>query len=106
VYTGSLFFAHTERLFAFIYYPGVEPTNNISERTIRTAVQKILDHRGISPTGLSWPLAHLGTAPAAALTGDAAKSRKMYQAFLELWKDADPDIPILIEAKAEYAKLR
>ena len=36
---AALFFAHTERLFAFIYYSGVEPTNNISERTIRTAVQ-------------------------------------------------------------------
>ena len=68
--------------------------------------QEILDYRGYDPTNLNWALAHLGSARAAALTGDTAKSRKMYEAFLEFWKDADPDIPILIAAKAEYAKLR
>jgi tetratricopeptide (TPR) repeat protein len=68
--------------------------------------QEILDHRGYGPNSLYWALAHLGSARAAALMGDTAKSRKMYEAFLQLWKDADPDIPILIEAKAEYAKLR
>ena len=68
--------------------------------------QKILDHRGVSPTSFHWALAHLGSARATALTGDAAKSRKMYEAFLQLWKDADADIPILIAAKAEYARLR
>jgi len=53
-----------------------------------------------------WPaLARLGLARAAALSGDVAKSRRAYQDFLALWKDADPDVPILIQAKAEYAKL-
>jgi hypothetical protein len=51
-------------------------------------------------------LAHLGLARAYALQGDSAKSRAAYQDFLTLWKDADPDIPILKQAKAEYAKLQ
>jgi len=50
-------------------------------------------------------LARLGLARAAALSGDVAKSRRAYQDFLAFWKDADPDVPILIQAKAEYAKL-
>jgi tetratricopeptide (TPR) repeat protein len=68
--------------------------------------QKILDHRGIvlnAPIGV---LAHLGLARAYAMQGDTAKSTAAYQNFLTLWKDADPDIPILIAAKAEYAKLK
>ena len=51
-------------------------------------------------------LAHLGLARAYALRGEKAKSRTAYQDFLALWKDADPDIPILKEAKGEYAKLQ
>jgi hypothetical protein len=68
--------------------------------------QKILDHRGVV---LNYPLgalAHLGLARAHALSGDTAKARTAYQGFLALWKDADPDIPILKEAKAEYATLQ
>ncbi len=68
--------------------------------------QKILDHRGVSPFAPVDALAHLGLARAYAVAGDAAKSRKAYQDFLALWKDADPDIPILQQAKAEYAKLK
>jgi len=68
--------------------------------------QDIID-RGPKGWSITYPLAHLGLArAAAALAGDTAKSRKMYEAFLQLWKDADPDIPILIAAKAEYAKLQ
>ena len=52
------------------------------------------------------PLARLGLARAYVLQGDAVKARAAYQDFLSLWKDADPDIPILIAAKAEYAKLQ
>jgi serine/threonine protein kinase/tetratricopeptide (TPR) repeat protein len=68
--------------------------------------QKILDHRGIvwnSPIG---SLAHLQIGRAYAMSGDTAKARAAYQDFLTLWKDADPDIPILKQAKAEYAKLQ
>jgi serine/threonine protein kinase/Flp pilus assembly protein TadD len=68
--------------------------------------QKIIDHRGVVAVSALYPLAHLGLARAAALTGDTAKSRKAYEDFFALWKDADPDLPILIEAKKEYQKLR
>jgi hypothetical protein len=52
-----------------------------------------------------YPLAQLGLGRAHALAGDLAQSRKAYQDFFALWKDADPDIPVLQQAKAEYAKL-
>jgi hypothetical protein len=68
--------------------------------------QKILDHRGIVLNEPIGALAHLQLARAYAMRGDAAKARAAYQDFLTLWKDADPDIPILIAAKAEYAKLK
>jgi predicted Zn-dependent protease len=68
--------------------------------------QKMLNHRGILGNFFTGALAHLGLARAYAMTGDTAKSRSAYQDFLTLWKDADPDIPILKEAKAEYAKLQ
>ena len=51
-------------------------------------------------------LGRLGLGRSYALTGDAAKARTTYQDFLNLWKDADPDIPILKEAKTEYARLQ
>ncbi len=68
--------------------------------------QKILDHRGIvlnEPIGV---LAHLQLGRAYAMAGDIIKAKASYQDFLTLWKDADPDIPILKQAKAEYAKLQ
>jgi predicted Zn-dependent protease len=68
--------------------------------------QKILDNRGQAPLSVLYPLAHLGLARAAALTGDTAKSRKAYQDFLALWKDADSDITVLQEARQEYEKVK
>jgi len=68
--------------------------------------QKLLDHAGIVQNFLLGSLAHLGLARSYALGGDTAKSRIAYQDFFAVWKDADPDIPILKEAKAEYAKLQ
>jgi len=68
--------------------------------------QKILRSRGQSSLSALHPLAHLGLARAAALSGDAAKSRPAYQDFLALRKDADADLPILIEAKKEYDRLK
>jgi serine/threonine protein kinase/tetratricopeptide (TPR) repeat protein len=68
--------------------------------------QKILDHAGImvgDPIGV---LAHLQLGRAFAIQGDDAKAKAAYQQFLTLWKDADPDIPVLKQAKAEYAKLQ
>jgi tetratricopeptide (TPR) repeat protein len=68
--------------------------------------QKFLDHRGVVVNCPLGALAHLGLGRAYAMSGDAAKARSFYQDFLALWKDADPDIPILLQAKAEYAKLQ
>jgi eukaryotic-like serine/threonine-protein kinase len=67
--------------------------------------QNILDHRGINPLSVLGPLAQLNLARAYALQHDTAKARAAYQDFFALWKDADPDIPILLSAKSEYAKL-
>jgi eukaryotic-like serine/threonine-protein kinase len=67
--------------------------------------QKILDHSGVVVNGPIGALAHLGLGRAYAIAGDPAKAKISYQDFLALWKDADPDIPILKEAKSEYASL-
>jgi serine/threonine protein kinase/tetratricopeptide (TPR) repeat protein len=67
--------------------------------------QRILSLRSFAPADPLISLAHLGQGRAYALSGDSAKSRSAYQDFFALWKDADPDIPILKDAKAEYAKL-
>jgi hypothetical protein len=75
---------------------------------------KIVAHKGAN-WGATWihpywgqfySLSYLGMARASALAGDGAKAKKVFQDFFELWKDADPDLPILQQAKAEYAELR
>ena len=68
--------------------------------------QKIIDHPGVVVNEPIGALAHLGLGRAYRMEGDSAKGKAAYQDFLSLWKDADPDIPILKEAKAEYAKLQ
>jgi len=68
--------------------------------------QKLLDHRGLLRNCPLGALAHLGLARASVIAGDRTKARTKYQDFLTLWKDADPDVPILKEAKTEYAKLQ
>jgi serine/threonine protein kinase/tetratricopeptide (TPR) repeat protein len=68
--------------------------------------QKFIDHRGLVGNFPWGALARLGLARAYAMQGDTTKARAAYQDFLTLWKDADPDIPILKQAKAEYAKLQ
>jgi eukaryotic-like serine/threonine-protein kinase len=68
--------------------------------------QKILDHRGIVQNEPIGALSHLGQARAFAMQGDSPKSRAAYQDFLTLWKNADPGIPILKQAKSEFAKLQ
>jgi eukaryotic-like serine/threonine-protein kinase len=70
-----------------------------------TEFQKILDHRGIVEGCETGALAHLGLARAFVVLGNLEKARAAYQEFLALWNDADPDIPVLISAKAEYTKL-
>lgn len=68
--------------------------------------QKILDHRGIVVSDPIGALAHVQLGRAFASSGDKIKAKTAYQDFLILWKDADPDIPILIAAKSEYANLK
>ena len=68
--------------------------------------QEILDHRGTEPTNPLYSLSSLGLGRAYALQGDSAKARTAYQDFLATWKDADPDVPVFKQAKAEYAKLQ
>jgi hypothetical protein len=68
--------------------------------------QKIVDHPGVVVNFPIGALAHLQLGRAYAMEGDTAKAKAAYQDFLTLWKDADPDIPILKQAKAEYAKLQ
>jgi hypothetical protein len=67
--------------------------------------QRILGHRGICGTSAFCAFSRLQLGRARALTGDSGEARTAYQDFFALWKDADPDVPILKEAKAEYAKL-
>jgi tetratricopeptide (TPR) repeat protein len=68
--------------------------------------QKILDHRGIVVSDPVGAVARLQLGRAFALSGDKTKAKAAYKDFLTLWKDADPDIPILKQAKAEYARLQ
>jgi tetratricopeptide (TPR) repeat protein len=67
--------------------------------------QRLLDHRGSDPFSPLYALAPLGLARARALSGDAAGSRAAYEQFLTQWPDADPDIPVLKEARREFARL-
>jgi len=75
-------------------------------RAAVTEFQKLIDHRGITWNCANGALAHLQLGRAYAMSGDTTKAKTAYQDFFALWKDADPDIPIRNEAKAEYAKLK
>jgi len=68
--------------------------------------QKVLDHPGLVVTQPFGPLAHLGLGRAYAMQGDTARALLAYREFFAVWQDADPDIPLLKQAKAEYAKLQ
>jgi eukaryotic-like serine/threonine-protein kinase len=93
----------------FVLYPvylrGEADLAAIQGKAAAAEFQKILDHPGLVQNELIGALVHLGLGRAYVLSKDASKARTAYQDFLTLWKDADPDIPILKEAKAEYAKL-
>jgi Tfp pilus assembly protein PilF len=68
--------------------------------------KKIIDNPGVETYSPAHTLAHLGLGRAAALAGDTASARKSYQDFFALWKDADQDLPVLVQAKKEYEALR
>jgi len=93
-------------LFQISYLRGQAYLNERKWVEAATEFQKIVDHRGSQPTSPIFALAHIGLARSAALQGDTGKGRKAYQDFFSLWKEADPDAPILIEAKKEFEKLK
>jgi hypothetical protein len=71
-----------------------------------TEFQSILDHRGQDPLSPLYPLAHLGLARAIALAGNSLASRRAYDDFFTLWKDADASLPLVLDAKREYKRIR
>lgn len=75
-------------------------------RAAAAEFQKMLEHKGVLQNFVIASLAHFQIARAYAMAGDTAKAKAAYQDFLTLWKDADPEIPILKQARAEYAKLQ
>jgi serine/threonine protein kinase/tetratricopeptide (TPR) repeat protein len=89
-----------------LYFRALAYVKNKQGAEAAQEFQKILALRNFAPADPLMSLAHLGLGRAYALQGDSQKSRIAYQDFLTLWKDADPDIPILKQAKAEYAKLQ
>ena len=89
-----------------VYVRGEAYLGGHQGREAAAEFQKILDHRGIVLNEPIGALAHLQLGSAYAMQGDTAKAKAAYQDFFALWKDADPDIPILIAAKSEYAKLQ
>jgi tetratricopeptide (TPR) repeat protein len=100
---------HTNEDFTFAAYPvyfrGQAYLAAKNGATAAGEFQKILDHAGVVGNEPIGALAHLGLGRAYALSGDSVKAKSAYQDFFAFWKNADPDVPILSEAKAEYAKL-
>jgi tetratricopeptide (TPR) repeat protein len=95
--TGSLYPTYVRGLAYVAAHQGAEAAAEF---------QKILNHRGIVISDPIGALAHLQLGRAYALARDHTEARSAYQDFLTLWKDADPDIPIFKQAKAEYAQLQ
>jgi len=87
-----------------VYVRGLAYLQMESGRAAAAEFQKIIDHRGLDLLSPLYPIAHLKMAEAYSLMGDRARSQKSYQEFLGLWKNANPDIPVLREAQALYGK--
>jgi eukaryotic-like serine/threonine-protein kinase len=104
--TGEIIGSNPNNCLLSIYVRGNAYLANGQGAQAAAEFQKIVDHRGLVSNGITAPLAHVQMARANALSGDKQKARAAYQRFFALWKDADPDIPILKEAKAEYARLQ
>jgi tetratricopeptide (TPR) repeat protein len=75
-------------------------------RSAASAFRNIVDHRGEAPTSPLYALAHLGLARSAVLINDSGESRRNYDTFFSIWKDADPNVPAVRQARAEYARLQ
>jgi len=89
-----------------VYFRGLALLAANKPAEAATEFQRILDHRGIVVSDPIGALARLQSGRAHALSGDTARAKSAYVDFLTLWKDADPDIPLLKHAQAEYAKLK
>ncbi len=98
-YANASFFWHP-------YLLGMAYLNEKRGAEAAAEFQKVIDNPGQALATSLYPLAYLGVARAAVLIGDTAKARKAYEDFFAQWKDADPDIPVLLEAKKEYEKLK
>ena len=88
-----------------IYLRGQAYLKTKSGPEAATEFQKILNHRAVALRSTIFPLSWLGLARASALAGDPATARKAYGEFFTIWKEADTDIPVLVEARAEYKML-
>ena len=88
-----------------MYLSGITYLHQKKAKEAADEFEKILSHRGIDSFALEHQLAHLGLARAYALMNDTSRARKEYQDFLAAWKDADPDLAVLAEAKKELAAL-
>jgi len=88
------------------YLAGVASLALKDGRSASESFRNIVTHRGEAPTSPLYALAHLGLARASALNNDSSEARKNYDIFFGLWKDADPDLPALQQARAEYAQLQ
>ena len=101
---------HTNDDFTFALYPvyirGLTYLAAKKGTEAASEFQKILDHPGVVGNEPVGALAHLGLGRAYALSGNSAKARTAYQDFFALWKNADTDVPVLMQATAEYAKLK
>ena len=101
---------HTNNNFTFALYPvylrGEAYLAAKNGSAAITEFQKILDHSGVVGNEPIGALAHLGLGRAYALSGDSTKAKTAYQDFFTLWKNADPDVPVLNQAKSEYTKLQ
>jgi DNA-binding winged helix-turn-helix (wHTH) protein/predicted Zn-dependent protease len=88
-----------------VYLRGLAYLRTANGVDAATEFRKIIDHKGAT-WGPRYPLAYLGLARAAVRVGDSTAARKAYQDFFALWKDADPDIPVLLAAENEYGALK
>ena len=101
---GTAFFAKFGGLYP-AYVRGLAYLQAGRGREAATEFQKVLDHRGIVLADPISSLAHIQLGRAFVTSGDVAKAKNSYQDFLTLWNNADADIPVLQEARAEFAKL-
>ena len=89
----------------YLYFAGLANLQAKNAKDAAADFQAVLNHRGLYSFDPCYPLAKLGLAKALVLQGNAAAARTAYQDFFAFWKDADPNIPLLVQAKAEYARL-